>query len=42
MHHISSISKKNIIKIFILLMCIILVEINFVDVVVGFQMCKKL
>jgi hypothetical protein len=42
MHHISSIFKKNIIKVFILLMCIILVEINFVHVAVGFQMCKKL
>jgi len=31
-HHISSIFKKNIIKFFILLKCIILVEINSLHV----------
>jgi hypothetical protein len=42
MHHISSKLKKNIIKVFILLMCIILVEISFVHVVIGLQiLCVK-
>jgi len=42
MHHISIIFKKNIIKDFILLMCILLVEIISIRVAVGFQiLCVK-